>query len=219
MKTFSQEAWASIDQTIYKDILNLDFVKELMLGTLDKSTFEFYIKQDKLYLNEFRRILTILSSKLIKEEESNNFLIYAKDIMDVEKELHEEFLDLFKADEYLEASPSCLLYTGYLHTIVNTSSVAVILASVLPCFWIYQELGAYILKHQNKEDNIYQAWIDTYGSSEYEKVVQDVIVICNKHEKNASKDEKDQMLQAFYKASQMEWLFWDSAYKKEKWAI
>lgn len=219
MKTFSQEAWASIDQTIYKDILNLDFVKELMLGTLDKSTFEFYIKQDKLYLNEFRRILTILSSKLIKEEESNNFLIYAKDIMDVEKELHEEFLDLFKADENLEASPSCLLYTGYLHTIVNTSSVAVILASVLPCFWIYQEVGAYILKHQNKEDNIYQAWIDTYGSSEYEKVVQDVIVICNKHEKNASKDEKDQMLQAFYKASQMEWLFWDSAYKKEKWAI
>ena len=102
---------------------------------------------------------------------------------------------------------------------MNTSSVAVILASVLPCFWIYQEVGAYILKHQNKEDNIYQAWIDTYGSSEYEKVVQDVIVICNKHEKNASKDEKDQMLQAFYKASQMEWLFWDSAYKKEKWAI
>ena len=219
MKTFSQEAWASIDQTIYKDILDLDFVKELMLGTLDKSTFEFYIRQDKLYLNEFRRVLTILSSKLINEEESNNFLIYAKDIMDVEKELHEEFLDLFQADENLEASPSCLLYTGYLHTIVNTSSVGVVLASILPCFWIYQEVGAYILKHQNKEDNIYQAWINTYGSSEYEKVVQDVIIICNKHEQNASKDEKNQMLQAFYKASQMEWLFWDSAYKKEKWPI
>ena len=73
MKTFSQEAWASIAQTIYKDILDLDFVKELMSGTLDKSTFEFYIKQDKLYLNEFRRILTMLSSKLVNEEESNNF--------------------------------------------------------------------------------------------------------------------------------------------------
>ncbi len=219
MKTFTQEAWTSIDSTIYKNILELDFVKELMQGSLNKETFEFYIKQDKLYLQEFGRILTILSSKLQDIGESSKFLVYAKDIMDVERELHEEFLDLFKADKNLEASPSCLLYTGYLHTIVNTSSLNVVLASILPCFWIYQEVGAYILKHQNKENNVYQSWIDTYGSSEYEAVVKDVIAICNKHAKSASKDEKTQMLKAFYKASQMEWLFWDSAYKKEKWPI
>ncbi len=219
MKTFTQEAWTSIDSTIYKNILELDFVKELMQGSLNKETFEFYIKQDKLYLQEFGRILTILSSKLQDIGESSKFLVYAKDIMDVERELHEEFLDLFKADKNLEASPSCLLYTGYLHTIVNTSSLNVVLASILPCFWIYQEVGAYILKHQNKENNVYQSWIDTYGSSEYEAVVHDVIAICNKHAKSASKDEKTQMLKAFYKASQMEWLFWDSAYKKEKWPI
>jgi len=219
MQTFSKQAWKSINNTLYKDILNLEFIKDLMHGSLDKTTFEFYIKQDKLYLEEFGRILSMISAKLPKAEHRAKFLMYSKDIMDVERELHEEFLSLFSADEHLEASPSCLLYTGYLHSIFNTSSLPCILASVLPCFWIYQEVGKYILKNQNKDENIYQSWINTYGCEEYEKVVQEVIEICDEYSLSVSKEENEKMLIIFKKASQMEWLFWHSAYKQEKWPI
>ena len=219
METFSQKAWKSIDSTVYKNILDLDFIKELMNGSLDKSIFEFYIKQDKLYLQEFARILTMISAKLPKLEESTKFLIYSKEMMEVERELHKEFLKLFEADKSLEASPSCLLYTGYLHQILNTSSLSSILASVLPCFWIYQEVGKYIIKNQNNENNPYQSWINTYADEEYENVVNDIIKICDSHALSASKEENENMLKVFHKASQMEYIFWESAYKKEKWII
>lgn len=219
MQTFTQEAWSSIDKKLYKNILNLDFIKELMSGTLEKETFEFYVKQDKLYLKEFARILSMIAAKLPDTKTSSMFLVYAKDMMDIERALHEEFLDLFKADDSLEASPSCLLYTGYLHSILNTSSLAVVIASILPCFWIYQEVGNYILKNQSKEFNQYQSWIDTYSDDEYEVVVNDIRAICDTFATKASKEEYQEMLNAFTKASQMEYLFWDSAYKKEKWEI
>lgn len=219
MQTFTQEAWSGIDKKLYKDILNLDFIKELMAGTLEKETFEFYVKQDKLYLKEFGRILSMIAAKLSDSKTSSMFLLYAKDMMDVERALHEEFLDLFETDTSLEASPSCLLYTGYLHTILNTSSLGVVIASILPCFWIYQEVGSYILKNQSKKFNQYQSWIDTYADDEYEVVVNDIRAICDSFALKACKEEYEEMLSVFHKASQMEYLFWDSAYKKEKWEI
>ena len=219
MSEFSELAWNEINNSIYEDIKELNFVKELSEGTLSKDKFEFYIKQDKLYLIEFAKVLSMISAKINDIEDSNKFLIYAKDMMDVERELHNGFIELFENEEDLKASPSCLLYTGYLHTILNTAPLCVIVASVVPCFWIYQEVGKHILNTQNKNNNIYQEWINTYASEDYENVVKDILRILDKLAEKANKEEKEEMLEAFKKASALEWMFWDSAYKLEEWPI
>jgi thiaminase/transcriptional activator TenA len=47
------------------------------------------------------------------------------------------------------------------------AQVEVTMASVLPCFWIYKKVGDHIYQQQNKQNNPYQTWIDTYAGEEF----------------------------------------------------
>ena len=51
---FSESAWGAIEP-IYKSILEHPFNQELTQGTLAKERFQFYMKQDSLYLVDFAR--------------------------------------------------------------------------------------------------------------------------------------------------------------------
>ena len=43
--------------------------------------------------------------------------------------------------------------------------------------------------------------------------------ITNRFAQNASDERLKEMELAFEKTSKLEWMFWDSAYKKEEWKI
>lgn len=194
------------------------FIKELMDGTLKKDIFHFYINQDALYLSEYKKVLALTGVKCTKEEDTQFFLDAATGIIHVENALHNSFInpDLFNS----EPSPTCELYTSYLSRIVHNGSLAESLAAVLPCFTIYKHIGDYILAHQtNKTDNPYQNWINTYGGEDFAKSVQKAIDITNRHAQQANEETQLKMEAAFVKASKLEWMFWDSAYKKESWKI
>lgn len=194
------------------------FIKELMDGTLPKDIFEFYINQDALYLAEYKRVLATVGIKCTDPKDMQFFLDAATGIITVEDDLHDTFL---KGKPFNpEPSPSCELYTSYLARVTNNCSVAEGLAAVLPCFTIYKEIGDYILANQtNKGSNQYQDWIDTYGGTEFEDSVNQAVAITNKYAALASADELAKMGLAFEKSSKLEYLFWDSAYKKEEWTI
>ena len=66
-------------------------------------------------------------------------------------------------------------------------------------------------------DNPYQAWIDTYADEAFAEGVRKVIAISDQVAATASPAVRDQMFQAFVRASQLEWMFWDSAYRLERW--
>lgn len=195
------------------------FVHELMNGTLAKERFEFYIQQDALYLAEYGRILSIISGKLENPAQSQAFLEFAKDSVLVEKALHEIFIKKMTTNKSIKASPTCLFYTSYLHSLSNNKSIYELLAGVLPCFWIYKQVGDYILKHQDKKDNPYQAWIDTYAGQEFGSAVKIAIDICDEMANNVTLTQQKKMTEAYIMASKMEWLFWDSAYRLETWPI
>ena len=59
--SFSESAWSAIDP-IYQSILEHPFNQELAKGTLTKKRFQFYMKQDSLYLIDFARALAIAAS-------------------------------------------------------------------------------------------------------------------------------------------------------------
>jgi len=205
-------------EPIFQEIVQHDFIKNLMAGTLSKEVFGFYVNQDTLYLSEYTKVLSNVGVKCHESEETQFYLESATGILEVEKALHQVFLE----EKYLssEVSPTCELYNSYMARIVNNYSVEVGLAVVLPCFSIYKEVGDYILANQsNKEENPYQAWIDTYAGEEFATSVAKAIEITNKYAATASKENLKLMEKVFLKTSKMEWMFWDSAYKEEKWAI
>ncbi|MFR9166300.1 MAG: thiaminase II [Dysgonomonas sp.] len=214
---WSERTWHAA-LPVYNKILKQPFIKELMEGTLDKEKFMFYIRQDAAYLSEYGKILSVIASKLDKPEHSRAFLRFAGDTMQVEEALHESFLGRKESVTAIEATPSCLLYTSYLHK-QSSQPVYITLASVLPCFWIYKEVGDYILANQMKGNNPYQSWIDTYGGEDYEKSVVTAISICDKFAAQCTEEQQRKMTEAFVACSRFEWMFWDSAYRLEKWAV
>jgi len=205
-------------EPIFQEIIKHDFIKDLMAGTLSKDVFGFYVNQDTLYLSEYTKVLSQVGVKCYEADETQFFLESATGIIEVEKALHQ----LFLKKEYLnpEPSPTCELYNSYMARIVNNHSVEVGLAAVLPCFSIYKEVGDYVLANQtNKDDNEYQAWIDTYAGEEFATSVAKAIEITNKYAATASKENLKLMEEVFLKTSRLEWMFWDSAYRQEKWAL
>jgi len=203
---------------IFQAITEHGFVKDLMAGKLDADIFGFYVNQDSLYLSEYKKSLVTVGTKCHRAEETQFFYESATGIIEVEDALHKQFFDAKYHNH--TPSPTCELYNSYLARIVNHHSVEVGIAAVLPCFTIYKEVGDYILAHQdNNADNPYQSWIDTYASDEFAAAVQQAIDITNTYAQTASPQNLAMMEEVFIKTSQLEWMFWDSAYALEAWKI
>ncbi len=216
---WSEVAWSSIE-TIYNKIVELDFIKELMDGTLSRDKFEFYIQQDAMYLSDYGKVLTGIVQKLSSLDHIDSFIHFAGDSIAVENALHSSFLkDIQEENRISNPSPSCLLYTSYLVRQLATASVEVVAAAVLPCFWIYKKIGDYILENQSRNDNIYQAWIDTYGGEDFSIATKKAIEICDELAGNCTQAQQEKMTAAFVMSSKLEYMFWSSAHKLEQWNI
>jgi thiaminase/transcriptional activator TenA len=215
---WSEQAWKDAEP-VYRRILELDFVRELISGTLSRERFVAYIRQDALYLVGFGKALAGIAAKLDNVEHSQAFLVFAGECMAVERALHASYLGQEEMSDRLEPSPSCLLYTSYLLKQLYDAPLEVAMAAVLPCFWVYQKVGDHILATQSKKGNPYQAWIDTYGGDEFAAAVRQAIAICDEAAASCTEARRRAMTEAFVLCTKMEWMFWDSAWKLETWPV
>jgi thiaminase/transcriptional activator TenA len=94
----------------------------------------------------------------------------------------------------------------------------VVLAALLPCFWIYAEVGRDI-HSRAAADNPYRAWIDTYAGEEFHEAVRAMIAATDAAATGASPGLLARMHAAYSRATQLEWMFWDSAYRLEQWPV
>ncbi len=217
--TFSKKAWENV-QPYFENITTMDFIQKLMNGNLSKERFLFYLYQDSAYLTEYGKILALISSKLYKDDHRLQFMSFALGTIQVEKELHRRyFKELEISKKQFEVSPNCMLYTSYLYKLITVEPIEVALAGVLPCFKVYLEVGNYILKNQEPENNPYQEWINTYGDESFADTVKEAESICDQYAKNTTDEIREKMFEAYNYATKMEFLFWDSAYNLEKWKI
>ena len=217
----TEKLWKSIED-IYKAIISHPFITKLSDGTLDLEAFKYYVIQDSIYLNGFARALSILSSKAYKAEWVNMFARHASTAIEVERALHESFISEWGLPrQHLDvgnASPVNLAYINHLLSTVSLQSFKVGLASVLPCYWIYLEVGKY-LESRGSPNRYYQRWIDTYSSKEYEKVVREVLSVADEVFTHVDQFEEKEIYRVFRISSIYEYLFWDSAYRLEKWVF
>jgi len=209
----SEELWDSISD-VFSAILSHPFIKGLTDGTLEEEKFRYYILQDLLYLKEFGKVLAVLSAKADKIEDAEVFINHVTQALGVEKALHEYFISLWKVDvSKVNPSPTNLLYTSYLLSTVYSRPFYEGVATVLPCYWVYMEVGKE-LKKRGSPNPLYKRWIDTYGGEEYEKGVREVLRIVNSFK--LTEEQKEAVKRHFRIASIFEYMFWDSAYKLEK---
>ena len=221
MNTFSNHAWQDI-AALRQQIYDMPFNRELAAGTLSEPRFRFYMIQDSLYLERYSRALAIASAKAPDAEAMEQFARSAQGALVVERALHEGFFQKFgvAASEAINAepSPTCTGYTNFLLSVAHQASYEELVAAVLPCFWIYWDVGNRIAKEAHG-DNPYKAWIDTYSDPEFGEAVNAVIAITDRAAAAATDDRRNAMLKAFTRSTQYEWMFWDSAYRLEAWPV
>ena len=218
---FSEKAWGEITP-IYAAILEHPFIRELAAGVLSKERFQFYMVQDALYLTEFSRVLSLVAAGAPDPDTMMRFDESARNALIVERTLHETFLREFAitADVVARAemASTCFTYTNFLLATAHRSSIEVTVAAVLPCFWIYWEVGKFV-RAEATPSNPYRLWIDTYGDESFGEGVREVIATADGMAASSAPTVLDDMMHVFRRASQLEWMFWDSAYRLETWPV
>ena len=221
MSPFSREAWDR-NAAVYERIRSMPFNAELAAGTLSQARFKHYITQDAHYLVGFGRALTLAAAKAPNPDRVVQFAKSAEGAIVVERALHGSFFQQYAITPDVFAqmplSPACHHYVSFLLATAYGEPYDVLLGALLPCFWIYAEVGRDIYARA-RPNNPYQAWIDTYAGEEFHAAVRAVIAATDEAAALASADVRARMHAAFTRATQLEWMFWDSAYRLEQWPV
>jgi thiaminase (transcriptional activator TenA) len=219
MTVFSEAAWQRTTR-LREAIDALPFNIELAAGTLSRARFQGYIVQDALYLGQYSRILLMAGVRGTDSDTLRMFGSCALEAVAVEQALHECYLTEFGVDPKrlsdAEPSPDCLGYTSFLLATAYHEPWEVLVAALLPCFWIYWDVGTRVARHAAK-DNPYRAWIDTYADEAFGEAVRAVIGITDKAADATTEAIRVRMMTAFIRSTQYESLFWDGAYQQRTW--
>jgi thiaminase (transcriptional activator TenA) len=218
---FTDELWHGIAD-IYRAILAHPFLAGLTDGSLPQDAFAFYVVQDALYLRGYAQSLAEIATRAPDVAGIEMFSRHAADVIAVERTLHDSLLADLGIDpasaEAAEPAPTTLAYTTYLLATVRAGSYAEGAGAVLPCYWIYWEVGKELLRRGSPNPR-YQRWIDTYGDEQYGDVVREVLTVTNGLGRGLAPSERALVHRHFRTTSRYEWMFWDMGYRKEGWPL
>ena len=164
--SWSKEVWKKSSK-IYNSILKLDFLKELSEGTLSNDIFARYIAQDEIYLKNYYHQMNMLADMMESTDDKELFIAFAKSGMEGEKALHDMLIDRYGIETEVEPSKVTSDYNAHICEGIATGDLCIALASVLPCMWIYNQVGLHILNHSKLEGNPFKEWILEYGQEEF----------------------------------------------------
>lgn len=219
--SFTAEVWTR-NGTLYATIRDMPFNRQLADGTLGRQPFQHYMVQDSHYLVVFAQALAVAAAKADTPDLILQFAESAATAVVVERDLHDRYFQAFglAAGEAaaIAASPTCHHYGAFLLATAFREPLPVIAAALLPCFWIYREVGTHI-HARAAADNPYRAWIDTYASPEFADAVDRMIAATDGLAASAAPGTLDGMHRAFTRAMQLEWMFWDAAFRLERWPV
>lgn len=212
--SFCDDAWVST-APLRHAIDRLPFLTGLRDGTLPGPPFGYYLAQDAHYLLEFGRVLAMAAGQASDPDELLFWVKSAQSAILVERALHATHVADFDATPM---SPTCTAYTSFLRSLATAGCYPALAAGVLPCFWIYEDVGRR-LKDQvgDLAAHPYGDWIATYGDPDFAAATDDAKAIVDRLAARSGPATTERMHQAFISASRYEWMFWDAAWHQEPW--
>jgi len=201
--------WAAGGET-WHQILDLPFVRALGDGTLDEDLFSFYLDQDALYLRDYSRALATLSARADTAEAQVHWAAGAHEAIAAESQLHEGWLA--NRARLGGPSPITMGYTNFLRASAAGDDYVVGAAAILPCYWLYEEVGA-VLSSQNHPDHPYAEWLSLYGGEEFAAEVERSLAEVERAFEAASPAQRVRAARAYLSACVYEREFFDQAHR------
>jgi thiaminase/transcriptional activator TenA len=220
-QSWSARLWREIEPT-FTAILGHPFPAGLIDGTLDTDVFAHYVAQDVHYLRDYARALAIVAAKAPTLADTAMFARHAAEVYDVELALHNALLPELGLDATTLAAvtvtPTTRAYTSYLLATAYGGSFADGLAAILPCYWIYAEVGAE-LRERGSADRRYQLWIDSYGGDEFAATVAEVLELADRTGPTLTPTEEAIARAHFATTARYELMFFDASHRREVWPV
>lgn len=199
-------------------IYHHSFNQQLNAGMLPAKKFRLYLEQDALYLSDFGKALHVTSKRLPNKQHAAQFKKFSEDIFQSECKLHRKYLSQtdsvrwFRSPKIsVEKIPVIAHYTTHLLNAAQAASIEVAVASMVPCFWIYNELGKKMLNTNHSADHPYRDWIASYSSERHNLAVRSIIQIAEElGDATPCRINQKSMMTAFVRSIEFEMGFWDS---------
>jgi len=221
-KKFSAQLRADSER-IWRAIENHAFLRELHAGSLPMNRFTYFILQDYVYLLDFAQVLCQGGAKSPDLETLELFARHALGAVEVERSFHASFgktLGLSRKElDAVPKGPITQAYISHLQSVARSGSLGELVAAVLPCYWIYGEVGRRLYKGRPRKPKIYRDWIETYAGEAFWRPVREQIQLMDRVGASASSREKKVMAGNFVLSSRYEFMFWEQAYRLESWPV
>lgn len=205
---------------VWEQIRTQQFIVGLGDGTLTKEYFDFYLQQDSLYLTQYSKALARLSAAAPSPRAQVAWARGAAECIEVEAALHRDWLqnsaEEQKAIRAVEEVPSAITsaYTDFLIAATHVQPYVVGVAAVLPCYWLYAEVGLH-LASLNRDGHPYAAWLEAYAGQDFLESTKEAIAETERALAAADDAERHAALRAYLTAAWHEVAFFDQAFRRE----
>ncbi|MFB7251774.1 bifunctional hydroxymethylpyrimidine kinase/phosphomethylpyrimidine kinase [Microbacterium sp. NPDC056234] len=208
--------WWDRIRGIHEGIDELAFIRGLADGTLGREPFVFYLGQDALYLREYARVLAEAARRAPTSAEQAFWANGAHGAIVGELELHASWLtpehgvtsDTFRS----EPSPTTTAYLDHLRSTAFGGDYAELIAAILPCYWLYTDLGRRLHagefgEYARDPRHPYASWLETYADPAFEEATAQAIVYVTQAAAAADDETRARMFRAFERSSALELAF------------
>lgn len=207
----STRAWRQVSPT-FDAIKQHPFNRELIDGSLSKIKFACFLDNDVYHLKNFARCLGIIARKAHTHQ--HFFWCYDdspfKEVLDF---VHFYFKNELNLPETKNITRATKHYSDYLLRTTACEPVEIAIAAILPCFWIYRELGFWIVANKSVDkQHPFARWIETYSSESFSDSVDEAIQIFDETGRFCTHTTQQRMLDSFVKSTYFEWHFLNDAY-------
>ncbi|ASK65480.1 bifunctional hydroxymethylpyrimidine kinase/phosphomethylpyrimidine kinase [Brachybacterium avium] len=204
--------WAA-GSSLAAQVAGSGFVRALVEGSLTGPAFEFYLAQDALYLARYSRALAALAEASTTASGRTFWAESPRTCLTVEAELHRSWLSAEPAEDGTAISPVTSAYTDFLLAHALGSAAPVTAAAVLPCFWLYAQVGGDLA--EIAPGHPYAAWLETYRDPGFVEGVQGALGEVEREVAAATPAQRAAATRAFLLACRHELEFFEQARRLE----
>ena len=187
------------------------FIQGMMDGSLPEEVFQRYLAQDRIYLENYTEEMEAMAAMLPDGEAGEMFRLFVKDSMEAETALNKSLGSSAAA----EAMPATSSYMAHTRSFVDAGDKALALASLLPCMWLYNELGKYMESGMKGGDaNPYREWVSLYSSPLMEQGVPVMQALADSLAAAETTSRKAEMRHVFCQSCRYELAFFQQAFNE-----
>jgi thiaminase/transcriptional activator TenA len=197
------------------------FVRGIGDGTLDAQRFQFWVRQDYLFLIGYARLLALAAARAPDLDTMGRFADLVYETLRVEMDLHRSYsadIGITVADLEREMmAPTTRGYTDFLLRTATIGDFAELVAALLPCMWGFNEIGCRLAENGPPDVERYARWIEMYASEEFTGLAGWLRELTDRIGADLAGAPRERMRDAFVTSSRYELAFWEMAWTLETW--